>query len=498
VPRGLHPAPGAGHDGAVTSPNRELPCAFGKYLLMRRIGRGGMAEIFRALQLGGQGVTRQVAIKRMLANLGQDPHFVDMFINEAKLASLLDHANIVRIYEFGSVDDRLYHCQEYVHGVTVMDLIRACLERRAPMPVELACLIFTEALYGLDRAHRQADRAGQPLALVHRDLTPSNLLVGFEGEVKVADFGIAKAAAFSVHTQSGYIKGKFRYMSPEQAFGAELDQRSDIFSLAICFCELLTLRPMFHADGDLATLLKVRSADFTRPRELNPAIPPALEASLLRALSREREQRYPSAADWLEELEHVVFECGLKRFRSDLKAAMQTWFGELIAARELELAEESRQAEAMLAAGHGPSPDEADGPEEHGVRTLLMDAPDLSALRPQPQEASPGSEGPTRSLRPPRARPERPAAAEEPVTAPRRPAPAEPPADDSRPTLRDLPVVSAQPDGQARPTLHDLPAVAPPASEPEPSSTQARELAKRRTLQVPSLSPPAKEPGRGT
>ncbi len=427
---------------------------FGRYLLLRRIGRGGMAEIFRALQVGRQGVTRQVAIKRMLPHLGQDPHFVDMFINEAKLAALLDHANIVRIYEFGCVEERLYHCLEYVHGVTVMDIIRACLERREPMPVELACLIFCEALYGLDQAHRQADHHGAPLGLVHRDLTPSNLLVSFEGEVKVADFGIAKAAAHSVHTQSGYIKGKFRYMSPEQAHGAELDQRSDLFSLGICFCELLSLRPMFHADGDLATLLKVRAADFVRPREHNPAIPPALEACLLRALAREREARYASAAEWLEELERVVFECGLKRFRSDLKVALRTWFAPLLRRREAELAEESARAQSLLAGLPGPLAGADEKPAQAGVRTLVVDGASLG-LGPG-RDDRPGSEpgappdGPTRDLRPPIR-------------------------DDQRPTLRDLPAVPG--DAGARPTLLDLPAASGPQLDAD--------LGKRRTLQVP-------------
>jgi eukaryotic-like serine/threonine-protein kinase len=486
--------PGPGHDGAVTSPSSDLPCVFGKYLLLRRIGRGGMAEIFRALQLGRQGVTRQVAIKRMLAHISQDPHFVNMFINEAKLASLLDHANVVRIYEFGNVDDRLYHCLEYVHGVTVMDIIRACLARKQPMPVELACLIFTEALYGLDQAHRQAGHTGAPLALIHRDLTPSNLLVSFEGEVKVADFGIAKAAASSVHTQSGYIKGKFRYMSPEQARGDELDQRSDVFSLATCFAELLTLRPMFHADGDLATLLKVRAAEFTRPRELNQAIPPALETSLLRALSREREQRYPSAADWLEELEHVVFECGLKRFRSDLKSAMQDWFGELIHTREAELADEARQAAAMRASLPERTLEDEDAADAGEMRTLLLEAPDLDAPVQQPQAPAASGDGPTRDLRPPRARTERAPPSEGPSTRPRPIDPSEVLVDDQRPTLRDLPVVpeaapEADADGGDRPTMHDLPQVAAPVP------TQAGDLGKQRTLQVPVVSPPDEEPG---
>jgi hypothetical protein len=431
---------------------------FGRYLLLRRIGRGGMAEIFRAFRQGGHGSSMLVAVKRILPSLGLEARFVDMFINEAKLASLLDHANIVRILEFGCVDGRLYHALEYVHGVTVLDVIRALLAERRPVPVPLACLIFTEALYGLDRAHRQTDPQGRPLELIHRDLTPSNLLVSFEGDVKVADFGIAKATQYSVHTQSGYIKGKFRYMSPEQAQGRELDQRSDLFSLGVCFAELLTLRPMFAADGDLATLRKVRAADFTRPRELNPDIPPALEDCLLRALSREREGRHASAAEWLEELERVVFALGLKCFSSDLKAFMRSLFGPLIETRAQELAEEAERARALL--GPLPSLGEADEPEVGTVHTLLMEAASL-ARAVQPSQA----DGPTRDLGPV----ER---LDEEVEL----------ALDQCPTLRELPAVQ---EPQGRPTVLDLPAVEDP---PDP------DLGKRRTMQVPALRQPPPKP----
>jgi serine/threonine protein kinase len=316
-------------------------------VLLKRIAIGGMAEIFRAMAYGAEGFEKLVAIKRMLPHLSSDHQFVDMFVNEAKLAANLNHVNIVPIYDFGCIENMLFLSMEYVHGKDISEITRKIKSRRLRTPVELACHIFIEVLNGLHNAHNQRDRFGKPLNIVHRDMSPPNIIVSYDGEVKIADFGIAKAARSKAQTSSGVLKGKYSYMSPEQARGKPLDHRTDIFSLGICFYEMLTLSEMFIGHSELEVLRKVREASFKPPTQLNPAVPKELEAIVLRALKKDPEDRYPSAADWRNELEGFLVSKNLRFSTSGLSGFMHDMFKEDITKEERDLSQEAKLAEKL-------------------------------------------------------------------------------------------------------------------------------------------------------
>ncbi|HOX43503.1 MAG TPA: protein kinase [Myxococcota bacterium] len=323
------------------------PMSFGKYVLLRRIAIGGMAEVFRAKAFGAEGFEKLVAIKRMLPHLSADHQFVSMFINEAKLAASLSHANIVQIYDFGCIDNLYYLSMEYVRGKDVADIIRALRERGLSAPIEMACYVMIQSLHGLGYAHSRTDGQGQPISLVHRDMSPHNLIVSHEGEVKILDFGIAKAKSSTVQTTGGVLKGKYSYMSPEQAHGMKVDSRTDLFSLGICFYELLTLTKMFHGQNDLSVLEKVRETNFIRPRDLNENIPEELERLLLKALEKNPDDRWSSAAEWREALESFLFKAGLHYSPSWLNNFMHELFREEIAKEQVQASEEDAKADDL-------------------------------------------------------------------------------------------------------------------------------------------------------
>ncbi len=323
------------------------PTIFGKYVLLKRIAIGGMAEVFRAKAYGSEGFEKLVAIKRMLSHLSEDVQFVDMFINEAKLAAALNHANIAQIYDFGCIDNQYFLSMEYIHGKDVADIIRMMRDRGLRAPIEMACFVIIEALNGLSYAHRQTDAFGHPLSLIHRDMSPHNVIVSHEGEVKIADFGIAKAKNSNIHTMGGVLKGKYSYMSPEQAHGMKLDHRTDLFSLGICMYELLTLTKMFQGQSDLNVLEKVRETNFVRPRKLNPDIPEGLERLLLKALEKNPDDRYRSANEWRDELERYLFQNGLHYSTSWLSSFMHDVFRDQIERSQGEFAEEVRLAQKL-------------------------------------------------------------------------------------------------------------------------------------------------------
>ncbi len=330
------------------------PTTFGRYALLKRIAVGGMAEVFRAMAFGAESFRKPVAIKRMLPMFSRDPQFVDMFINEAKLAANLNHANVVQIYDFGQIDKQLYLSMEYVPGKNIAEIIESLKARGLTAPIELTCYIFTQVLNGLQQAHQHRNRFGQPINLIHRDISPPNIIVSYAGEVKIADFGIAKASATKVHTASGVLKGKYAYMSPEQASGKNLDYRTDLFSMGICFYELLTLSEMFTGKNDLDILRNVRNADFILPRKLNLAIPKPLEDMLLKALRKDPKQRYASAAEWRDEIEKFLANQKLRFSSSWLATFMKDVFREEIQTyrkqqnKEANLAEKLRPDEREL------------------------------------------------------------------------------------------------------------------------------------------------------
>jgi len=282
------------------------PRPYGKYFLVRKVAEGGMAEIFLAKQVGQEGFERNVVIKRMLSNLSSSPEFVTMFLDEARLAARLSHPNIVQIHDLGHTDGCYYICMEYLAGEDFSTVLRSASKRRDYVPMGLVLRVLIDAAHGLHYAHEFSDDAGNLLHVVHRDISPSNIFVTYVGQVKLLDFGIAKAESRATQTTAGVVKGKYMYMAPEQARGEKVDRRADVFSLGVSLYEALTNTRPFARDAELAILNAVLTSDFRPPRELRPEIPPALEAVVLKAMSGPMEKRHASAAELAADLERLV------------------------------------------------------------------------------------------------------------------------------------------------------------------------------------------------
>jgi eukaryotic-like serine/threonine-protein kinase len=323
------------------------PTPFGKYYLLERINVGGMAEVFRAKAFGVEGFERLVAVKRILPNIAEDKEFIRMFIEEAKLAVQLNHANIAQIFDLGVVDGAYYIALEHVHGRDLRGMFDRCRQLGEPMPVSQACFVVMKLCEGLDYAHNKRDQAGREVHLVHRDVSPQNVLVSFEGEVKIIDFGIAKAAGKGSKTQAGILKGKFGYMSPEQVRGIPIDRRSDVFSCGIVLYELLTGERLFVGESDFSTLEKVRNVEILPPSTYNRRIPDELERIVLKALAKDPEERYQNAIDLHDELQAFVYTAGEFYSRKDLAGWMKKTFGREIEEETAKL-ESYRQLKAPV------------------------------------------------------------------------------------------------------------------------------------------------------
>ncbi|HHH11975.1 MAG TPA: serine/threonine protein kinase, partial [Sorangium sp.] len=295
----------AATDAHVTAAGSLAPGQWlGRYQLVRRIGVGGMAELYLArAPTGIAGLSRLVALKRILPQLSADDEFVDMFESEARLSALLRHPNIATLHEFVHLGDELFFTMEYVHGADLRAVLRRAASAGRGFRLSHALSIVTRAAAGLHHAHQQRSAAGEDLAIVHRDVSPTNIVVAYDGSVKVIDFGIAKALTRRTSTRTGHVRGKVGYLSPEQAIGAPLDRRSDIFSLAVVLYELTTGRRMFKGKDDYAVVYQLAHGDLPRPSAARSDYDPQLERILMRALSRDRERRYDSAQAFQEALE---------------------------------------------------------------------------------------------------------------------------------------------------------------------------------------------------
>jgi serine/threonine-protein kinase len=282
------------------------PLCLGPYELIQRIATGGMAEVYLSRRAGPHGFQKVVAVKRILPQLAQDPDFVAMFIDEARVCARLAHPNIVQVFDFGEHDGELYMAMEYVDGTTAARLVRAAAAKGEEVPLEAALYIALSVLRGLDYAHNSRDDDGRPLDLVHRDVSPGNVLIDRSGAVKLTDFGIARAAEIERRTDAGQLKGKLGYMSPEQVVGKELDARSDLFTTAIVLAELVMLRPLFSGPSEIDVLMRIRDADLTVIDRAGPRVPDDVKTILMRAMARDRAHRYPSAAAFAEALEEVL------------------------------------------------------------------------------------------------------------------------------------------------------------------------------------------------
>lgn len=287
-----------------------FPAKFGKYILLDRLAAGGMAEVFRAKVTGVEGFERLVAIKCMLPNMAADEHFTGMFVDEARLAAQVGHTNVVQIYELGREHERLYIAMELIMGRDLRHILKTAEQKNIKLPPAFAAYVATKTAEGLDFAHRKVGADGKPLGLVHRDVSPQNILVSYDGDVKVVDFGIAKASneARGTQTQVGILKGKFAYMAPEQVTGQSLDHRADIFALGSVLYEMVAGHRLFQGDSDLTVLEHVREAilpDFTvdLPPEAQRLVP-----VLHRALALSLNDRFAWAAEMAEALEPLLIE----------------------------------------------------------------------------------------------------------------------------------------------------------------------------------------------
>jgi serine/threonine-protein kinase len=290
------------------------PQRYGKYTLIQRIGAGGMAEVFHAIATGPEGFQRSLVVKRMLPHLCADPAFVRMFIDEAKVSALLSHPNLVQIYEFGRIEDTFFIAMEYVHGKTLSAINAALTNASRTMPVAASVEIARQVCRGLQYAHSLHASDGKSLGIVHRDISPPNLIVDFHGPVKILDFGIARVAdeIRDSRTQVGTLKGKVSYMAPEQLTLADVDHRADIFAVGIVLHELLTGKRLFRSPGgDQSSGRMVLEAPIPLPSSLNPDVPEAVDQVVMRALTRDRDARYSSAGEMANNLDQVMVEMKL-------------------------------------------------------------------------------------------------------------------------------------------------------------------------------------------
>ncbi len=281
---------------------------FGQYVLLEKIATGGMAEVWKARMRGVEGFQKIVAIKKILPHLSDNQDFIEMFVDEAKLAAQLNHSNIIHIYDLGKIQNSYYIAMEYVDGCDLKTILKQAQERDQPLTIELALFITSKIAAALDYAHRKRDFENKDLGLVHRDISPPNVLISKEGDIKLCDFGIAKAASKASHTQAGALKGKLQYMSPEQAWGKAIDNRSDIFALATVLFEMLTRRQLFTGENEISILEQVREARVDPPSKYNDEVTPQIDAIVRKALQKGPADRYQTAAEMARDLDAVLYE----------------------------------------------------------------------------------------------------------------------------------------------------------------------------------------------
>ena len=304
----------------------------GKNLLVRRLAVGGMAQVFLAKQIGIVGFEKRVVLKSILPQHANDDSFVGMFLNEARLAASLDHPNIVQIYDIGSKNGGYYFTMEYCRGADLRSILRSECRRKKHIPLGCAVSIGLGVAAGLHYAHEKHDDEGRHLGIIHRDVSLSNILVSYDGAVKVADFGIAKVAAHEAQTKSGVLKGKVAYMSPEQVRGHTLDRRSDIFSIGIVLYELTTGTRLFKSKNEFSLMEMVTTGTIEKPSRRRAHYPPQLETIVMRALSRDRNERYSTAQELQVDLEAFARETKLTVSSVALADYMRTLFEDKIKA----------------------------------------------------------------------------------------------------------------------------------------------------------------------
>ncbi len=314
----------------------EFPQQFGKYTLLKRIATGGMAEVFLAKQRGLGGFEKEVAIKRLLAHHAKNAELVAMFLDEAHIAAQLTHVNIAQIYDFGCENNQYYIAMEYVRGVDLCTLCTQSIQSGNFLPLNHAVRIMADICGALEYAHHANNSDGTPMGIVHRDISPTNILLGFDGCAKLVDFGIAKAEDKAITTQFGEVKGKYGYMSPEQAAGEEVDARTDLFAVGINLYEITLGRRLFSADSEAEAFKAIQKCDIPKPRSIDPRFPEGLERIILKALAREPGERYQTAGKFQMDLEEFLAQSGLRSTTGMLASYMRNLFKEKLAQEEEE------------------------------------------------------------------------------------------------------------------------------------------------------------------
>lgn len=373
------------------------PTRFGKYLLLEKLATGGMAQLYRAKIIGVEGFEKFIAIKQILPHLAHEEELITSFIDEAKLAALLNHQNIVQIYDFGSMEDSYFITMEFLFGKDLRAVNAKAREKGSPVSLENALYLISKVCAGLDYAHKLKDFQGKSLNIIHRDISPQNIFLTYEGDVKIVDFGIAKAASQSTITQVGMIKGKVAYMSPEQAAGKVIDHRSDIFATGILLYELVACRRMFQGDDTLQILSKVREAEFTPLGTLKGGLPDKLYDIVAKALAKEPEDRYQSLADMQADIEECIFRLNLRPSGRSMAEYLKILFAEDIEAEGKRMADaagagaasdRAREAEASLRAADAPPVQKPPAPmAEPPTPTPVKASPEG---RPRPAEPATG------------------------------------------------------------------------------------------------------------
>jgi serine/threonine protein kinase len=316
---------------AITRPEIIPVQECGKYYLIAKLARGGMAEVFLAFTGGIAGFTKLLVIKRLHAHLLPEIQHVEMFMDEARLSAQLSHPHVVQTYDVGEFDGALYMAMEYLEGQSLERFKKRCWqELQVGIPHTLACKIMIDALDGLDYAHNLRGLDGTPLCVIHRDISPHNIFLTYDGTVKVLDFGIAKAANRSNETKTGWVKGKYAYMAPEQIIGDSIDQRSDIWSMGVVLRECLTGKHLFQVNNELAFLKAIVDKPIPPTKSLNPTVPDVLASIVDRALEKNRKKRYNTAAEMKEDLERYMLHQTATASSSELSKVMHVVFEEKI------------------------------------------------------------------------------------------------------------------------------------------------------------------------
>jgi serine/threonine protein kinase len=360
----------------------------GRYQVVKRLAAGGMADVLLARSDGIAGFERHVVIKRIHAELLEEQRYVKMFLDEARLAASLHHHNIVQVNDIGEENGEYFFAMEYVHGEDARTLLVEASQRGEQIPLEHVVTIIMAAASGLHHAHEQRGMDGAPLHIVHRDVSPANILVGYDGAVKVADFGIALAAHRAEQTQSGVLKGKVAYMSPEQCNCEPVDRRSDVFSLGIVLYELCTVRPCFAGDNDFMTMSAIVGGKVIKPTKWRPDLPPQLEAIVLKALARKASERYQDADELRRALEDFAASTQLRTSTSALADYMKSQFG----SKALPWQEEDDEPEMELTTEVAP--------DRNVVRMPSRNTPARTGTPPRGSGPRGSSPKPTVPLRP--------------------------------------------------------------------------------------------------